>query len=105
MQRTSSEAKVGRIWLIPLTSRSSVRTVSFFLLSGASGHQVGGIADTKGTTVFLSVDIQRLFDAVLIWPSQTRGKGTGMEMLQVRYVLAAAKLLNFTKSARQCNVS
>lgn len=28
-----------------------------------------------------------------------------MEMFQVRYVLAAAKLLNFTKAAAQCNVS
>ena len=28
-----------------------------------------------------------------------------MEMFQVRYVLAAARLLNFTKAAAQCNVS
>ena len=28
-----------------------------------------------------------------------------MEMFQVRYVLAAAKLLNFTRAAAQCNVS
>ena len=28
-----------------------------------------------------------------------------MEMFQVRYVLAAARLLNFTKAATQCNVS
>ncbi|RWH69597.1 MAG: LysR family transcriptional regulator [Mesorhizobium sp.] len=28
-----------------------------------------------------------------------------MEMFQVRYVLAAAKMLNFTKAATDCNVS
>ncbi|TIU96419.1 MAG: LysR family transcriptional regulator, partial [Mesorhizobium sp.] len=28
-----------------------------------------------------------------------------MEMFQVRYVLAAAKMLNFTKAATECNVS
>ena len=28
-----------------------------------------------------------------------------MEMFQVKYVLAAARLLNFTKAAAQCNVS
>lgn len=28
-----------------------------------------------------------------------------MEMFQVRYVLAAARLPNFTKAAAQCNVS
>lgn len=31
--------------------------------------------------------------------------GPAMEMFQVRYVLAAARLLNFTKAAVQCNVS
>ncbi len=28
-----------------------------------------------------------------------------MEMSQIRYVLAAAKALNFTRAAAQCNVS
>ena len=28
-----------------------------------------------------------------------------MEMYQVRYVLAAARLLNFTRAAAECNVS
>ena len=28
-----------------------------------------------------------------------------MEMYQVRYVLAAARVLNFTKAAVECNVS
>ncbi|RWG44525.1 MAG: LysR family transcriptional regulator [Mesorhizobium sp.] len=35
----------------------------------------------------------------------TASGGLAMEMFQVRYVLAAAKMLNFTKAATDCNVS